>query len=41
MNPRGGTYQFVVVDANTLEACYAVRHDTKFYGMGCWMWLRQ
>ena len=41
MNPRGGTYQFVVVDADALEACYTVRHDSKFYGTGCWTWLRQ
>jgi hypothetical protein len=41
MNPRGGAHQFVIIDANTMEACYAVRHDTKFYATACMTWLRQ
>jgi hypothetical protein len=41
VNPRGGAHQFVVVDANTVEGCYAVRHDTKFYATTCMRWLRQ
>ena len=41
MNPRGGTYQFVVVDANTLESCYSIRHGTQFYAAGCLTWRRQ
>jgi hypothetical protein len=41
MNPRGGKYQFVVVDANTLEACYSIRHGAQFYAAGCLTWRRQ
>ena len=41
LNPRGGAHHFVVVDANTVEGCYAVRYDTKFYATGCITWLRQ
>lgn len=41
MNPRGGTHQFVVVDANTVEGCYAIRHDARFYATTCMTWVRQ
>jgi hypothetical protein len=41
VNPRGGAHQFVVVDANTLEGCYAIRHDAKFYATTCMTWVRQ
>jgi hypothetical protein len=41
VNTRGGTHQFVVVDANTVEGCYAIRHDTKFYATTCMTWVRQ
>jgi hypothetical protein len=40
VNARGGIYQFVVVDANTLETCYAVRTD-KHLAASCTTWTRQ
>ena len=40
VNSRGGIYQLVVVDANTLEACYAVGTE-KFLAASCTTWTRQ
>jgi hypothetical protein len=40
VNARGGIYQFVVADANTLETCYAVRTE-KFLAASCTTWIRQ
>jgi hypothetical protein len=40
VNARGGIYQFVVVDANTLESCYAVRTEN-FLAASCTTWTRQ
>jgi hypothetical protein len=41
VNARGNQQQFTILDANTVEGCYASSNANKYISAACTMWKRQ